>query len=71
MFSRKSGVKFEVRASSECHDRAIFIDKEGFVLGSSIKDTAKNKPAYLIRLNNPSRLEKGYQKIWNFSKSLI
>jgi hypothetical protein len=71
MFARKKGVNFEVRESLECHDRAIFIDKTGWVIGCSIKDNAKNKPAYMIGLRNPQILEKIYRRIWLASQKLI
>lgn len=56
----------EVRESSEIHDRGIFINnQEGWVMGQSIKDGAKNKPTYLIKLKDAKKLESIYQRIWN------
>lgn len=71
MFAKKQGVNFEARESLECHDRAFFTEDCGFVLGNSIKNNAKNKPAYLIRLDNPSKLEKSYQRIWNSATKIV
>ena len=41
----------EVRSSADVHDRAIFLDERGWVIGQSIKDAARKKPTYLIELN--------------------
>jgi len=71
MFIKKHKGKFESRACLECHDRAIFIDDNGWVVGQSIKDSAKNKPTYMIKLENPGKLEKIYNKLWNSSKKIV
>jgi len=65
MFVKKHSAVFEVRECEECHDRVLFIDSSGWVMGQSIKDSAKNKPAYMIKLENPTGLEKIYRKLWN------
>ncbi len=44
----------EMRSSANVHDRAIFLDQRGWVIGQSIKDAARKKPTYLIELNEPS-----------------
>ncbi len=36
------------------HDRMLFIDQRGWVIGQSIKDAARKKPTYLIELEEPS-----------------
>ncbi|MFW6027022.1 MAG: hypothetical protein ACOCRX_11865, partial [Candidatus Woesearchaeota archaeon] len=49
---------FEVRETEDLHDRGFFIDeKEGWVMGQSVKDAARNKPTYLIRLENYKKLK--------------
>jgi len=61
----------EVRESPKIHDRAVFIDsKHGWVMGQSIKDAAKNKPTYLIKLKDSKKLEYIYYKIYLNSKKL-
>ena len=65
MFAKKHGANFEARESLECHDRQIFVDDSGWVIGQSIKDNARNKPAYFIKLINPSILKKMQERIWN------
>jgi len=64
---------FETRESPNIHDRAIFCDDgdKGWVMGQSIKDAAKNKPTYLIKLKNPRKLNNIYDKIWNISKKIL
>ena len=71
MFSRQHKGKFEVRESPFCHDRAIFIDDLGWVFGQSIKDSAKNKPTYMIKLDHPVKLEKIYNILWNLAKKIV
>ena len=61
----------EVRESQDVHDRAIFCDEHGYVLGQSIKDAAKSKPTYLIKLKEPKKLKDIYEKIWITSKTTL
>lgn len=44
----------ELRSSADVHDRVLFVDQRGWVIGQSIKDAAAKKPTYLIELNEPS-----------------
>ncbi len=44
----------ELRANADVHDRAVFLDQRGWVIGQSIKDAARKKPTYMIELNEPS-----------------
>lgn len=71
MFAKKKGVKFGAKESLECHDRIVFIDNNGWIIGQSIKDNAKNKPAYMIKLINPDKLEKIHQRVWNFATKIV
>ncbi len=48
-----SSTPLEMRSSANVHDRAIFLDQRGWVIGQSIKDAARKKPTYLIELNEP------------------
>jgi hypothetical protein len=70
MFSKKHQEIFEVRENEKCHDRAIFLDNDGWIIGNSIKDNAKNKPAYLIKLRRPKKLKEIYRKIWHTSTKI-
>lgn len=42
-----------LRSSADIHDRVVFLDQRGWVIGQSIKDAAKRKPTYLIELGEP------------------
>ncbi len=44
----------ELRSSADVHDRAVFLDQRGWVIGQSIKDAARKKPTYMIELSEPS-----------------
>jgi hypothetical protein len=44
----------ELRLSVDAHDRMLFIDQRGWVIGQSIKDAARKKPTYLVELDEPS-----------------
>ena len=48
------------------HDRVLFVDQRGWVIGQSIKDAAAKKPTYLIELNEPSLTADGeiHNRIW-------
>jgi len=43
----------ELRSSAAGHDRAVFLDQRGWVIGQSIKDAARKKPTYMIELDEP------------------
>ncbi len=71
MFKTQQKGGFETRETEEIHDRGIFInDKDGWVMGQSIKDGAK-KPTYLIKLQEPKKLKGIYEQTWNISKRVI
>lgn len=71
MFSSKQPV--QLRSSSEIHDRHIFIDQRGWVIGQSIKDAATRKPTYLVELNDPTlkATRDIHNQIWNRSRAII
>ena len=62
-FSKRGG--FQLRRTGKIHDRHIFVDNRGWVIGQSIKDAAEKKPTYLVELNDPSPLRGIYEDIWN------
>ncbi len=51
---RSSHGDLEMRSRADVHDRAIFLDQRGWVIGQSLKDAARKKPTYMIELNEPS-----------------
>jgi hypothetical protein len=56
--------QFELRTSKDAHDRHVFVDNRGWVIGQSIKDAAVKKPTYIIELDNPSAHRTVYEQIW-------
>ena len=56
----------ELRSSLEVHDREVFFDQRGWVIGQSIKDAARKKPTYLIELDEPllNAARDIYNRIW-------
>ena len=70
IFKSRQTNGYEVRESTDVHDRCFFVDSlHGWVLGQSIKDAGK-KPTYLIKLQNPKKLESIYESIWGTSKKI-
>jgi hypothetical protein len=63
----------EMRSSADVHDRTIFIDERGWVIGQSIKDAARKKPTYLIELNEPllTAARDVHQRIWTSAKVIV
>jgi hypothetical protein len=56
----------ELRYSADVHDRTVFLDHRGWVIGQSIKDAARKKPTYLIELDEPllTAATDIYSRIW-------
>ena len=65
-----SGRKFELRTSTEIHDRVILADGRCWVIGQSIKDAAKKKPTYIVEVDS-RRMLPIYEDIWSRSIALI
>jgi hypothetical protein len=63
----------EMRSSAGAHDRAIFIDRRGWVVGQSIKDAARKKPTYLVELGEPSVgvLRDAHNQIWTAATVVV
>jgi hypothetical protein len=57
----------ELRSSPDVHDRHIFVDERGWVVGQSIKDAAKKKPTYLVELSAVLApvMRSIYEALWN------
>jgi hypothetical protein len=54
---------FELRASTDVHDRAVFADDRCWVIGQSIKDAARKKPTYIVE-HTSSTMRPIYEAIW-------
>ena len=65
--------QLKLRSSRNIHDRMVFLDQRGWVIGQSIKDAAKKKPTYLVELTEPSLTASrdAHEKIWNEAKVII
>jgi hypothetical protein len=63
----------ELRSSADVHDRAVFLDQRGWVIGQSIKDAARKKPTYMIELNEPllTASRDVYNGIWAAAAAVI
>ena len=62
-----------LRLSSDIHDRAVFVDQHGWVIGQSLKDAARKKPTFIIELDEPSltQLRDAHNRIWAAAKVVI
>lgn len=63
----------ELRSSADIHDRTVFVDQRGWVIGQSIKDAGKSKPTYMIELEDPSltSTRDAYERIWKASAVVV
>ncbi len=72
-FKAQHGADLEVRASSELHDRLVFIDGDVcWVLGQSIKDAAVKKTTYLAPLSPDVSSTKLalYNDVWTRARAI-
>jgi hypothetical protein len=70
-YSRRG--KFELRSSNDLHDRHIFVDGRGWMVGQSIKDGAKKKPTYMVEIGAAlvPTVQKIYEDLWNGSTVVV
>jgi hypothetical protein len=64
---------FELRTSPDVHDRHVFVDGRGWMIGQSIKDAAKKKPTYMVEIGVamlPS-FQKIYEDVWTGAASVV
>lgn len=63
---------FELRSSGEVHDRHVFVDGRGWMIGQSIKDAAKKKPTYIMEMGIGlvPTVQKTYEDIWTRAASV-
>jgi hypothetical protein len=69
-FSKRG--QFELRTSGGAtHDRHVFVDDRGWVIGQSIKDAALKKPTYMVELNDVTTFRNIYEPIWLTATTII
>lgn len=54
---------FELRVTTEAHDRHVFVDGREWAIGQSIKDAAESKPTYMVEIA-PAMMRSVYDGIW-------
>lgn len=69
-FKAKPNVIFEARTSTDWHDRWVFVDRECWVTGQSVKD-AGTKPTYLVKLNGYDILKNCFDEAWKNASKLV
>jgi len=69
-FKMKPNVHFEVRSTTDCHDRLFFVDENCWVIGQSIKDAGK-KPTYLVNIEGYNLFRKVFDDLWKNASALI
>jgi hypothetical protein len=57
-------VNYELRKSSNWHDRLIFVDNTCWVSGQTLKDAAVKAPTYLIKLDAYDELRTIFEEEW-------
>jgi hypothetical protein len=64
---------FELRTSGDVHDRHVFVDGRGWMIGQSIKDAAKKKPTYMVEISIAvlPTFQKIYEDIWARAASVV
>ncbi len=64
---------FELRSSKEVHDRHVFVDRRGWMIGQSIKDAAKKKPTYMVEIGASAvpTMQAIYEGIWARAASIV
>ena len=62
---------FELRSSTDVHDRVVFADDRCWVIGQSIKDAAKKKPTYIVGHSGAGIMRGMYEPIWSKALSVI
>jgi hypothetical protein len=64
---------FELRSSPDAHDRHVFVDGRGWMIGQSIKDAAKSKPTYMVEISVAllPAIQKIYEDLWTGAASVV
>lgn len=65
--------RVELRASDRIHDRAVFVDQRGWMIGQSIKDAARKAPTNMIELGEHvlSTTKSIYEDIWKAAARIV
>lgn len=68
-----NGNNIDLRIGSEVHDRHIFVDHRGWMVGQSIKDAAKKKPTYMVELSATlvPTMREIYEDLWSRAKVVL
>jgi hypothetical protein len=55
------------------HDRHVFVDGRGWMIGQSIKDAAKKKPTYMVEIGVAMlpAFQKIYEDVWTSAASVV
>lgn len=69
-FARERGT-FELRSTPDNHDRAVFADDRGWIIGQSIKDAAVRKPTSIVEFPNPARIKSIYESMWASATTVV
>lgn len=67
----KEHVNFELRSTPDNHDRAVFADDRGWIIGQSIKDAAVKKPTSIVEFPNPARIRTIYEAMWAAATTVV
>jgi hypothetical protein len=64
---------FELRSSGDVHDRHVFVDGRGWMIGQSIKDAAKKKPTYMVEIGAGAlaQIRAIYEAIWTNALPIV
>lgn len=61
---------FEVRKTTEIHDRFLIIDQRAWMIGQSIKD-AGTKPPSIVEIEDIDAVLKMFNRLWNKATRVI
>lgn len=64
---------FELRSSKEVHDRHVFVDGGGWIIGQSIKEAAHKKPTYMVEVATAMipAMQSIYEAIWARAATVV
>jgi len=68
-FSKRGN--FELRSSTDVHDRVVFADDRCWVIGQSIKDAARKKPTYVVEHSGAATMKGIYEPIWASATTIV
>ena len=68
---KKQKDNFEVRKSTEIHDRYLIIDHRAWMIGQSIKDAGGRAPLSIIEVENVDAVLKMFDALWNKADKVV